>query len=120
MGILKTMGSPTSGCNPTNSNAFHGSAEGEGERLDAGIEEFDLEPSIDDGLLLHDQLVHPRFGNCAVALVVYVTSVSGAGQLSIYKHTKSQWVSAGARSHDQMKIAGVKSIRNAPAGLIQH
>ncbi len=46
------------------------SAEGEGECFGAGIEEFDVEPSIYDRLLLADELVHARLGEGSVALLV--------------------------------------------------
>jgi hypothetical protein len=55
-----------------------GSAERERESLHARIEKLDFELSIGDGLRLSDQLVHPLFGNCAVALFVNVNSVSRA------------------------------------------
>ena len=48
------------------------SAERERERLHAGIEELDLELSIDDRLRLSDQLIQPLFDHRAVAALVHV------------------------------------------------
>ena len=54
-----------------------GSAEREGERLHASIEELDLELAIDDRLRLSDQLIQPLFDDRAVAALVHVDAVSG-------------------------------------------
>ena len=97
-----------------------GSAERERKNLHARIEKLDLELSISDGLRLSDQLIHPLFGNRAVALVVNVNSVSSARRLSIDKHAKAHGSSSRRRSHDEMKIAGVKAVRDPPVGLVQH
>ena len=53
------------------------------------IEELNLEQSIEDRLWLPNELVHPRFANCADALVVDIGAVSGARRLSIDEHAKS-------------------------------
>src|ERR1700730_2108063 len=97
-----------------------GSAEGEHKRLHAGIEKLDLELSISDGLRLSDQLIQPLSGNRAVALVVNINSVSSNRRLSIDEHAKAHGSSSRRRSHDEMKIAGVKAIRDPPGGLVQH
>jgi hypothetical protein len=49
-----------------------GSAERECKGLHAGIQKLDLEPSISDRLPLADQLIQPRFGHRAIALLVNV------------------------------------------------
>ena len=67
-----------------------------------------------------DQLIQPLFGNRAVALVVDVDSVRSARRLSIDEHAKSHGGSSRCRSHDEMKIAGVKAVRDPPVGLVQH
>jgi len=59
--------------------ARNGSAERERKRLQARIEELDLEQSVRDGVRLSDQLIQPLLGNRAVALIVDVDSVSSAG-----------------------------------------
>jgi hypothetical protein len=68
---------------------YRESAERERKDLHAGIEKLDLDLSIGDGLRLSDQLIEALLGNCAVALVVNVNSVSGARRLSIDEHAKS-------------------------------
>jgi hypothetical protein len=51
------------------------SAEGEHVGLDSGLEERDLERVLLDAALLTDELVQPRLGDDAVALLVDVGSV---------------------------------------------
>jgi hypothetical protein len=97
-----------------------GSAERERKSFHARIEKLDLELSIGDGLGLSDQLVQPLFGNCAVALLVNVNSVSRAWRLSIDQHAKSHGRSWHRWAHDEMKIAGVKAVRDASTGLVQY
>jgi hypothetical protein len=99
---------------------FRGSAEREHKSLYARIEKLDLELSISNGLRLSDQLIQPLLGNRTVALVVNVTSVSSARRLSIDEHAKSHGSSSRCRCHDEMKIAGVKAVGDAPVGLVQH
>ena len=69
---------------------------------------------------MSDQLIQALFGNRAVALVVDVDPVSSARLLSIDEHAKSHGSSSRRRSHDEMKVAGVKTVRDPPAGLVQH
>src|SRR5918998_5813414 len=97
-----------------------GSAERESKGLHAWTEKLDLEPSIDDGFRLSDQLVQTLLGHRAVALFVNVGSVSRAWRLPVDQHAKSHGRSWGCRAHDEMKIAGVKTIRDASVGLVQH
>jgi hypothetical protein len=66
-----------------------GSAERERVSLDAWIEKLDFELPISDGLRLSDQLVQALLDNRAVALVVNISSVSGARRLSVNAHPKS-------------------------------
>src|SRR5262249_44744104 len=74
---------------------------------------------INDGLRLPDQLIHLLFGNRAVAVAVYVSPVSNARRLSIDEHAKSHGISSGCRSHNQVKIAGMKAVGYSPIGLVQ-
>src|SRR4030095_15276100 len=55
-----------------------GLAEGEGVGLDAGIQEGDLEGVLADRAGLAEELVQPRVGDRAVALVVQISSVGGS------------------------------------------
>ena len=95
-------------------------SERERKSLDTRIEKLDFELSISDGLRLSDQLIQPRLCNSADALVVYVNSASSARRLSIDEHAKSHGSSSRCRSHDEMKIAGLKAVRDPPVGLVQH
>src|SRR5215204_3197567 len=96
------------------------SAERERKRLHPRIKKLDLEVSISDGLWLSDQLIQPLFGNRAVALLVNVDSVSSPRRLPIDEHAKSHGGSSRCWSHDEMKIAGLKAVRDPPVGLVQH
>ena len=96
------------------------SAERERKSLHARIEKLDLELSISDGLRLPDQLIQPLFGHRAVALFVDVDAVSSARRLSIDADAKAHGSSSRRRAHDEMKIAGVKAVRDPSVGLVQH
>src|SRR5262249_17324744 len=65
------------------------SAERERESLHARAEKLDLEGSIDDGVRLADQLIHPLFGHGAVALLVNVGAVSRPRRLTVDQYAKS-------------------------------
>src|SRR5215211_7964599 len=97
-----------------------GSAERERKSLHTRIEKLDLELSINDGLRLSDQLIQPLFANRAVALLVNVDPVSSARHLSADEHAKSHGRSSSCRSHDEMKIAGVKVVCDPPVSLVEH
>ena len=91
-----------------------GSAERERKRLHARIEKRDLALPIGDGLRLPDQLIESLCRNRAIALVVYIKSVRSAGRLAIDEHAKAHGSSSHCRPHDEMQIAGVKTVRDAP------
>src|SRR6266498_5484404 len=95
-------------------------AEGERVGLNVRIEERNLERVLSDGVTLTDELIQPLFGDRAVALVVDVNSVIGARRLSIDENLKSHRIPSRRRSHYEMKIAGVKAVRDPPVGLVQH
>jgi hypothetical protein len=61
-------------------------AEGEGVGLDAGVEEGSLQGAVADGTGLADELVEPRLGDRAVALVVNVGAMGGARGLAVEQH----------------------------------
>ena len=77
------------------------SAERERKSLYTGIEKFDLELAIGDGLRLSDQLVEPLFGHCAVASFVDVNSAGRARRLSIDQHAKFHGRSRHCRERDR-------------------
>ncbi|HEX6557065.1 MAG TPA: hypothetical protein VF026_30155 [Ktedonobacteraceae bacterium] len=111
---------PFLGLGPARVNSLcRGSAEGEHKRLHACIEKLDLELAISNVPRLPDQLIQPLVGHRAVALLVNVTAVSCAWGLSIEEHAKAHGRSSRCRPHDQMQIAGVKAVRDAPVGLVQ-
>src|SRR5260370_19486597 len=115
---LKCIGPPPGRSDRVNS-LCRGSAEREHKSLHARIEKLDLELSISNGLRLADQLIQPRFGHRAVALLVNVTAMSRARCLPIDEHAKAHGGSSRRWSHDEMKIAGVKAVRDAPVGRVQ-
>src|SRR4051794_22726478 len=63
--------------------ARYPSAERERERLHTGIEELDLELSIDDRSRLSNQLIQALLDDRSVALVVHVSSIARTRRLSI-------------------------------------
>src|SRR5437762_3026665 len=97
-----------------------GLAERECKSLHAGIEKLDFELSISDGASWSDQLIQTLVGNCAVALIINVNSVSSTRRLSINEHAKSHGSSWRCRPHHEMKIAGMKVVHDPPVGLVQH
>ena len=70
-------------------------------------------------MLLSNQLMEPLFDHRAVSLLVNVDSVCGAWLLSIDRHARPHGGFLRCRSHDKMKIAGVKAVCYPPVGLVQ-
>src|SRR5215475_8978164 len=91
----------------------------ERKNLRARPEKLDFELAIGDGLRLSDQLVQTLLGDRAVALFININTVSRAWRLSIDQHAKSHGRCRRSRAHDEMKIAGVKTVRDASIGLVQ-
>jgi hypothetical protein len=110
------------GATPTASTVERRRGSPERERVGrhAWIEKLDFELPIGDGLRLSDQLVQPLLDNHATALVVNIGPMSRARRLSVNAHPESHPGPSRCRSHDKMKIAGVKTIHNPPVGLVQH
>src|SRR5215475_14647986 len=97
-----------------------GSAKRECKGRHAGVEELDFELPIGDGHRLADELIESLLGNCADALVVDVDPVCGARRLPIHEYAKPHRGAWLCRTHDEMQIAGVKSVRDTSTGLVQH
>src|SRR5262245_8400390 len=97
-----------------------GSAKRECKGLYAGIEELDFELPIADGHRLADELIESLLGNCADALVVDVDPVSRTRRLPIHEHAKPHRGTWLCRSPNEMQIAGLKPVRDASTGLVQH
>lgn len=93
----------------------YGSSKGESKSLNARIEKLYLELSLGDGFWLPYQLKEPLFGNCPVTTFVNVESASDSRRLFVQNNAKSHRRPRLCRSHNEMKIAGVKAARNAPA-----
>jgi non-heme chloroperoxidase len=77
-GVLSTRALPRVLDGDAEASGGNGSPERERKRLDARIEELDLELAVGDGLRLPDQLIQPLPGQRAVALFVDVHSVRRA------------------------------------------
>src|SRR5262249_25307508 len=95
------------------------SAEREAKSLHARLEKLDFKLAIDNRSALPDQLVQTLRGHGTDALLIDVKSVSGARRLSIDQHAKLDGRSRCRGPHDQMKIAGVEAIHEAPVRLGQ-
>jgi hypothetical protein len=74
---------------------------------------------IADGSGLADELIHPLFGRCTVALVIGVNTMSKPGRLAIDEHSEPNGRSALRRPHNEMKIPGVKTIQDPPSRVIE-
>ena len=64
-------------------NGRHASSESKHVSFDAGIEEFDLEQSIHNGLGLPNELIEPLFRDGAVPVLVDIDAMSGAGRAAV-------------------------------------
>jgi hypothetical protein len=95
-----------------------GSAEREVKSFYTKAEKLDLKQVIRDGFRLPDELIQPLLGHFAIALIVNVATMRCARQLSINEDAKWNGGSSHCRSHDEMKIAGVKTVRDSPAGRV--
>jgi hypothetical protein len=97
-----------------------GSAEREAISFRPRIEKLDLEESISYGLGLSDQLIEALFAKGAFALLVNVSSVSGARHLSIDEHAKWHRSSSRWGSHNEVNISRMEADRNPSGCFIEH
>ena len=88
--------------------------------MNARVEEGDLEGALGDRAGLADELVQPRFGDRAVALVVDIGSVRGSRRLPVDAYAEPHGRPSRCRSHDQVQVAGVEAVGDPPLGLIEH
>src|SRR5262245_40383400 len=58
-------------------------AERKAEGLDTGVEKLDLEPTVIDGSLLADELIHPLLGDGAAAVRAHVGAVHRSRGLAV-------------------------------------
>src|SRR5687768_5541172 len=96
-----------------------GLAEGEGEGPYAGVAEGDLERAVGDGAALADELVQPRLGDRAGAVVVDVVPVVRARRLSVEAHAEPHRVPTRRRCHDEVHVPGGEAIGDPPAWFVQ-
>ena len=94
------------------------SAKREAKNLNVRIQKFNFKLAIDDWSRLPDQLVQALPGHRAEALIVNIYSVCRAGRLSIDQHAKFHGRPWRRGTHDEMKVARVKAIRDATVRLI--
>src|SRR5512145_2790162 len=95
------------------------SPEREDESLRSRVEEFDLESPIADDLRFPDQLIQPLFCQPAHALAIDIGAARVPRWLSIERNAKADGRPGHGRSHDQMEIASVEPIRDAPVRSVQ-
>jgi hypothetical protein len=99
--------------------AIPGSAEREHKSFRSGIEKFDLELPVGNGLWLSNELIESLFDNYAVTLRINIASVSSERRLLIDEHAEAHRCSLARRSHDQVKITSMKAIGDAPIHLVE-
>ena len=96
------------------------STKGETKSFNPGIKKFDLKPSINNGRWLPYELVHARLADCAAPVVIGITPMRSGSRLAIDQEAESRRISTRSCAHDQMKIACVKSVHDAPSGLVKY
>ena len=96
------------------------SAEGEGVSLDAGIEEADLEGVVGDRAALADELVEPLSRHQALAFGVDISAVAVAGRSAVDGDAEAHGLAVCRGSEDQMQVAGVEPVDDAPALRVEN
>ena len=91
-------------------------AESEDVRLDARIEECDLECAVGDRSRLAHQLIEPWLDQCSTALFVDVQPVGCAGRLAVDQHAERDG-RARPRAQDEMDVACMETEGDSPPGL---
>lgn len=69
---------------------------------------------------MSDELIQALLCDAADALIVDVNAMGRAGLLSIDQHPKSRRCSRHCQSHDEVQIAGVKTVDDASIGCVQY
>src|SRR5215216_5456699 len=100
-------------------NDFAGLAEGEDVRLDARIEEFNLERAVRDRPVLAHQLIKPWLDQRSPALLVDVQSVGCAGRCTVDQHAERDG-RARPRAQYKMDVARMEAEGDSPSGFVQH
>src|SRR5215475_8460164 len=96
------------------------SSEREIKCSDPGVQEFDLELPVLSGTGLPDELIHPRLGDLASALIIDIQTVRSTWRSTVDEDTKPHRAVAGRRTHDQIDVARVKAIHDVAVGLVQN
>ena len=73
--------------------------------LDTGIEERDLERALTHVTPLPDERVEARFDDQAIALLVHVDPVIGAGGPLVDQYSEPDGCHSRGRRHDEMQVA---------------
>src|SRR5207245_6585372 len=84
----------------------------------AGLQKLDLEHSIANRPWLANELVETMLVHRAVALVVDIGAMRVARRLTIEQNAEAHCRPARDRPHDQMQIARLEAIRQAPIRLV--
>src|SRR4051794_2185335 len=92
------------------------SAEGEDVGACARVEEPDLEGPRADGPALAHELVHPWFGDDALARLVDVEAVVVAGRLAVEQDGEPHGAAAARRRQDQVEVAGLEAVGDRSGG----
>src|SRR3954447_14695093 len=95
------------------------SSEGEHERLDAGVEELDLEPPVPDRRRLADELVDPLVVGGAVTALVDVDAMGAARGLPVEAYPEAHRRAPNWWTHHEMQIASVELICDGTARVVE-
>ena len=95
-------------------------AEGEGVRVEAGVEEGDLDGALGDRWGWRIELVEPRFGDRALALLVDVEPVRCPGRPAVEADPEPYWSVAFGRSHDDVHVPGVEAVGDRSLRRVEH
>src|SRR5258708_13144809 len=95
------------------------SAEGECIGLHAGIEEFDLEAAVGDRTALPHELAHPLTPDDAIALGVDIGAMAVARRLAVDRHAKADRLAVRCGAEDEMQVAGMEAIDDAPIPSVE-
>src|SRR6478736_2400357 len=85
------------------------STERERERLDAAVEELDLELAVGDRLTLSNELIQTLLGRGAGAMLVDVGPMRFGRQLAVEKNAEGHASAARRRPHDQIDVPRMKA-----------
>src|SRR5512133_2436449 len=85
----------------------------------AGLEESDLQRPLADRVVLAHELVQAAVPEQAVAVLVDIHAVRGAGSLAVEEHPKRNPLARFGSEHE-MRVARVEAEGDAAAGLVEN